>query len=217
VGFGNCRGGSAPSSVGWWCPTNANTRITGLNRLQADRLACVVYGANYLHVATRFGTDVATAAIWPLIVDGLLIVATVELWKSAPNQPQPGGPGHGRYSVKITRRFTTSRTTSITTAPFRRVRVRFVGTWSSGTPMREEERVARNGPDGSQLGAGWLLVNLVAAWLARRFRVRPAGCEIATGIPAHLGRTGQPTAETDGIAPFDLIKQVPTFRQPRPF
>ncbi len=37
-------------------------------------------------VALRFGADEATAAIWPLIVDGLLTTATVELWKT----------GHGR-------------------------------------------------------------------------------------------------------------------------
>jgi hypothetical protein len=30
----------------------------------------------------RFGADEATAAIWPLIVDGLLTTATVELWKA---------------------------------------------------------------------------------------------------------------------------------------
>jgi hypothetical protein len=31
----------------------------------------------------RFGADEATAWIWPLIVDGLLTIATVELWKAA--------------------------------------------------------------------------------------------------------------------------------------
>jgi len=38
--------------------------------------------------ALRFGAEPVTAAIWPLIVDGLLTVATVELWKSA-TQPAP--------------------------------------------------------------------------------------------------------------------------------
>ncbi|MGY6658971.1 DUF2637 domain-containing protein, partial [Amycolatopsis sp. TRM77291] len=33
--------------------------------------------------ALQFGADHTTAAIWPLIVDGLLMIATVELWKSA--------------------------------------------------------------------------------------------------------------------------------------
>ncbi|GAA5154491.1 DUF2637 domain-containing protein [Pseudonocardia eucalypti] len=40
--------------------------------------------ASYRHgqaFALRFGADVTTAAIWPLIVDGLLTTATVELWK----------------------------------------------------------------------------------------------------------------------------------------
>ncbi|MGW4523351.1 DUF2637 domain-containing protein [Amycolatopsis sp. NPDC004378] len=36
-----------------------------------------------LHFALRFGADEATAWIWPLIVDGLLTIATVELWKPA--------------------------------------------------------------------------------------------------------------------------------------
>jgi hypothetical protein len=41
--------------------------------------------ASYRHgqdFALRFGADPTTAAIWPLIVDGLLTMATVELWKS---------------------------------------------------------------------------------------------------------------------------------------
>jgi hypothetical protein len=45
--------------------------------------------ASYRHgqaFAVRFGADETTAAIWPLIVDGLLTTATVELWKT----------GHGR-------------------------------------------------------------------------------------------------------------------------
>ncbi|MFI5615591.1 DUF2637 domain-containing protein [Amycolatopsis sp. NPDC051903] len=32
--------------------------------------------------ALRFGADAVTASIWPLLVDGLLTIATVELWKS---------------------------------------------------------------------------------------------------------------------------------------
>lgn len=42
--------------------------------------------ASYRHgreFALRFGADPTTAAIWPLIVDGLLTMATVELWKSS--------------------------------------------------------------------------------------------------------------------------------------
>lgn len=41
--------------------------------------------ASYRHgreFALRFGADETTAAIWPLIVDGLLTTATVELWKT---------------------------------------------------------------------------------------------------------------------------------------
>lgn len=50
--------------------------------------------ASYRHgrdFALRFGADAATAAIWPLIVDGLLTTATVELWK-------PSGGLRGRRS-----------------------------------------------------------------------------------------------------------------------
>ncbi|WP_225440263.1 DUF2637 domain-containing protein [Amycolatopsis eburnea] len=42
--------------------------------------------ASYRHgreFALRFGADEKTAAIWPLIVDGLLTTATVELWKKS--------------------------------------------------------------------------------------------------------------------------------------
>lgn len=41
--------------------------------------------------AVRFGADPTTAAIWPLIVDGLLTTATVELWRS--------GRGGGGWSA----------------------------------------------------------------------------------------------------------------------
>jgi hypothetical protein len=40
--------------------------------------------ASYRHgreFAQHFGADELTAAIWPLIVDGLLTTATVELWR----------------------------------------------------------------------------------------------------------------------------------------
>lgn len=51
--------------------------------------------ASYRHgreFASRFGADESTAAIWPLIVDGLLTMATVELWKS-------GRGGGGRWAA----------------------------------------------------------------------------------------------------------------------
>lgn len=50
--------------------------------------------ASYRHgreFALRFGADETTAAIWPLIVDGLLTTATVELWKT--------GRGSGRWKA----------------------------------------------------------------------------------------------------------------------
>jgi hypothetical protein len=60
--------------------------------VQCGCTALVALGAAYAsyrhgrEFAERFGADTTTAAIWPLIVDGLLTMATVELWKT----------GHGR-------------------------------------------------------------------------------------------------------------------------
>ncbi|MET7998864.1 DUF2637 domain-containing protein [Amycolatopsis sp. NPDC005232] len=51
--------------------------------------------ASYRHgreFALRFGADTVTASIWPLLVDGLLTIATVELWKS-----NRGGKTSGRW------------------------------------------------------------------------------------------------------------------------
>jgi hypothetical protein len=45
---------------------------------------CAAY-ASYRHgreFALRFGADAATAVIWPLMVDGLLTMSTIELWRS---------------------------------------------------------------------------------------------------------------------------------------
>jgi len=50
--------------------------------------------ASYRHgkeFALRYGADETTAMIWPLIVDGLLTTATVELWKT--------GRGSGRWKA----------------------------------------------------------------------------------------------------------------------
>jgi hypothetical protein len=50
--------------------------------------------ASYRHgreFASRFGADEATAAIWPLIVDGILTTATVELWKTTGAGRRAGG------------------------------------------------------------------------------------------------------------------------------
>ncbi|MBE1577683.1 hypothetical protein H4W30_004743 [Amycolatopsis roodepoortensis] len=49
--------------------------------------------ASYRHgrdFALQFGADHTTAAIWPLIVDGLLMIATVELWKPADHEHAGG-------------------------------------------------------------------------------------------------------------------------------
>lgn len=61
--------------------------------VQCACTALVALGAAYasyrhgLEFALRFGADPTTAAIWPLIVDGLLTMATVELWKTTHTQP----------------------------------------------------------------------------------------------------------------------------------
>lgn len=49
--------------------------------------------ASYRHgreFALRFGADAVTASIWPLLVDGLLTIATVELWKTHRSGCQSG-------------------------------------------------------------------------------------------------------------------------------
>ncbi|MFD2474740.1 DUF2637 domain-containing protein [Amycolatopsis silviterrae] len=56
-------------------------------RVQCGATGLVALGAAYASYqhgrvfALRFGADRTTAAIWPLIVDGLLTLATVELWR----------------------------------------------------------------------------------------------------------------------------------------
>ncbi|MBE8516119.1 DUF2637 domain-containing protein [Amycolatopsis sp. H6(2020)] len=56
--------------------------------VQCACTALVALGAAYAsnrhgrEFALRFGADASTASIWPLIVDGLLTTATVELWKT---------------------------------------------------------------------------------------------------------------------------------------
>lgn len=50
--------------------------------------------ASYRHgreFALRFGADEATAAIWPLIVDGIPTTATVKLWKTTGHGRRAGG------------------------------------------------------------------------------------------------------------------------------
>ncbi|WP_304504584.1 DUF2637 domain-containing protein [Amycolatopsis sp. FU40] len=64
-------------------------------RVQCGATGLVALGAAYASYqhgrvfALRFGADATTAAIWPLIVDGLLTLATVELWR--------GQRGSGRW------------------------------------------------------------------------------------------------------------------------
>jgi len=51
--------------------------------------------ASYRHgqeFASRYGADPTTAAIWPLIVDGVLTAATVELWETTAPSPHPSNP-----------------------------------------------------------------------------------------------------------------------------
>jgi hypothetical protein len=53
--------------------------------IQSACTALVAFGAAYAsyrhgrEFALRFGADTVTASIWPLLVDGLLTIATVEL------------------------------------------------------------------------------------------------------------------------------------------
>lgn len=53
---------------------------------------CAAY-ASYRHgreFTLRFGADPATAVIWPLMVDGLLTMSTIELWRSGQAQRAGG-------------------------------------------------------------------------------------------------------------------------------
>jgi hypothetical protein len=58
--------------------------------------------ASYRHgreFALRFGADEAMAAIWPLIMDGLLTTATVELWKTGHSRAGELLRGTWRHTV----------------------------------------------------------------------------------------------------------------------
>ncbi|GAB3487541.1 DUF2637 domain-containing protein [Amycolatopsis cihanbeyliensis] len=80
------------------------SRLSTSGRLNQDRTlwiqcgctALVAIGAAYVSYrhgrdfALRFGADNTSASIWPLIVDGLLIMATVELWKTTDGQHRRG-------------------------------------------------------------------------------------------------------------------------------
>ncbi|RDI53317.1 DUF2637 domain-containing protein [Nocardia mexicana] len=68
--------------------------------IQCACTAVVALGAAYAsyrhgrEFALRFGADETTAGIWPLIVDGLLTLATVELWKTGRERN-----GSGRWAA----------------------------------------------------------------------------------------------------------------------
>jgi hypothetical protein len=88
------------------------TRLQG--RLAQDpalSIQCVCTGlvalgaayASYRHgreIALRFGADGVTASIWPLLVDGPLTIATVELWKTHRAGRRSGSVG-GVASVRV--------------------------------------------------------------------------------------------------------------------
>jgi hypothetical protein len=67
--------------------TLAGTRRDLTLPIQCACTALVAAGAAYAsyrhgrEFAHRFGADPVTSAIWPLIVDGLLTMATIELWR----------------------------------------------------------------------------------------------------------------------------------------
>ncbi|MFJ8911133.1 DUF2637 domain-containing protein [Amycolatopsis sp. NPDC102389] len=64
--------------------------------VQGTCTVLVATGAAYVsyrhgrEFALRHGADASTASMWPLIVDGLLTTATVELWKPADDSRSPG-------------------------------------------------------------------------------------------------------------------------------
>lgn len=87
--------------------TETNEQAQPSQRSRALGVQCVCVAlvclgaayASYRHgreFALRFGADEITAAIWPLIVDGLLLTATVELWKTG-----HGARDGGRWSAWV--------------------------------------------------------------------------------------------------------------------
>lgn len=88
--------------------------------LQCSVTALVALGAAYASYrhgrdfALRFGADETTAAIWPLLVDGILTMATVELWKTG-----RGHRGSGQWKAWVSFLFgvTLSLCANVTAAP----------------------------------------------------------------------------------------------------
>jgi hypothetical protein len=66
--------------------------------LQAQTLCTLLVALSAAYVsyrhgrefALRFGADSTTATLWPLIVDGLLTITTIELWKTSAHQRATG-------------------------------------------------------------------------------------------------------------------------------
>ncbi|MBF6066047.1 DUF2637 domain-containing protein [Nocardia terpenica] len=76
--------------------------------------------ASYRHgreFAFRFGADETTAAIWPLIVDGLMMTATVELWQTNPAGHGRAGRGHRSAWLAFLFGITLSLCANIAAAP----------------------------------------------------------------------------------------------------
>lgn len=82
----------------------SGANISDSRELPGDRVlwlqyvctALVAVAASYRHgrdFALRYGPDEVTAALWPLIVDGLLTMATVELWVTGRRAQAVGGQG----------------------------------------------------------------------------------------------------------------------------
>lgn len=88
--------------------------------LQCSVTALVALGAAYASYrhgrdfALRFGADETTAAIWPLLVDGILTMATVELWKTGRDHR---GSGQWKAWVSFLFGVTLSLCANVTAAP----------------------------------------------------------------------------------------------------
>jgi len=117
--------------------------------------------ASYRHGQTfafRFGADATTAVIWPLIVDGLLIVATVELRKTTPGPSQPhdlnngvegADRGGGRLAAWVSFLFTNLTTDQAGPAQLAQLVRQHWGVealhWLRDTVYREDHSRARTG------------------------------------------------------------------------
>ncbi|MEV0055228.1 DUF2637 domain-containing protein [Saccharopolyspora shandongensis] len=62
-----------------------DAKRTGRTYAEAEEDAVGAAYVSYRHghqFALRYGADKTTAALWPLVVDGLLLISTIELWKT---------------------------------------------------------------------------------------------------------------------------------------